>query len=140
MRKAVNKKGQQSSFQTIGWILGIFVLIVVALAFTGVFGEFTDIFSKADVDLTLISQKCSALATPTGTAYCTDKTEIGKNSYVNCDYAVTALGASVEGNPPTCDVNEDPKKICTRLSLEDDNFDAGKVKVNGKACSVWNAA
>ncbi len=135
-KKMSNKKAQMTTFQLLSLVLGAVVLIVVILGFTKGWGFFTDFFGKADVDVTFISQKCSALIAAGATkSYCAERIEIGRNNYVNCPYAVKVLGASVEGNPPSCNEEDGAKAICERLKLEQgENFNSEKIKVNGKSC------
>ena len=138
MEKRMNKKGAMTTFQLLSLLLGVIVLVIVVIGFTQGWSFFTDMFAKADIDITFISQKCSALVSAGSTSgYCLDRIEIAKNSYVNCDYAVHNLGVTVEGTKPSCTGSE--KQMCERLRLEigEDKWliDSEKVKVNAKTCA-----
>ena len=130
--KRLNKRGAIETNTMLVLIVGIIAAVSIILFFTKGFGFFTNIFEKSNIDITLISQKCSALASVGGSGYCTDKIEIGKDSYVNCPYAVNNLGAVLDKPYSGGDCTDSKKKICTRLGLEEgNNFKPTKVKVNG---------
>lgn len=136
MIKRLNKKGQGfTSGQLLALILGAVAVIIVIIGFTAGWDFFTDLFGQGDIDMTVISQKCNTLASTSNSGYCTDRIEIGKNKYINCEYAVNELGAEVSKGV-TCPDGE--KKICQKIKLEKgEDYDPTKVEVNGKTCGTW---
>lgn len=143
--KKRNKRGQEGGIgigTLLLLILGVVGLIVVVVGFTTGWNFITDIFKKADIDVTVISSKCGALASTQPAGYCSDRIEIAKNSYVNCPYAVKELGASIgEVNAPGCDMDDGAKAICNKLKLEEgDKFNAENTRVNNQDCSKWGVS
>jgi len=129
----VNKKGAFTTGQLLSLVLGAVAVVVVIIGFSQGWGIFTDIFDQADLDMEIISQKCNALTGASGAGYCTDKIEIAKNSYVNCEYAFDELGAVVD-NPLDCGLDA-PDQICEKIKLaEGKNYDGTEIMVNGEEC------
>ena len=145
MIKRLNKKGQGfTSGQLLALILGAVAVIIVIIGFTAGWDFFTDLFGQGDIDMTVISQKCNTLASTSNSGYCTDRIEIGKNKYINCEYAVNELGAEVSKEVICPEDNGNmryqkaSKQICQKIMLsEGDNYDPTKVEVNGKTCETW---
>lgn len=139
----MDKKGQDMSISTlILLVLGVVVLIVIVLGFTQGFGFFTDMFGKADIDATVIQQKCGSTGV-FGGAICTDRIEVGSDKYITCGYAANNLSIAFDGDEKvkvTCkDIKANSKTVCGLLKLKaGDKFDGTDVEVNGEKCSFWN--
>lgn len=135
MKKSMNKKAQMSTFQLMLMVLGVVAVVIVIIGFSQGWSFFTDIFGKADIDITLISQKCNSELSGGDTAgFCTNKIEIGTNKYINCKYAASNFGAIIEGEASiTCTGAE--AQICNKIKLEEgDKYKPDKTMVNGKPC------
>lgn len=139
MIKRTNKKGESTDSRSflIGFALIAGVAILVFLGFNQGWGFITDIFKKADIDTTLIEQKCNSyIEFGTLSGYCYDKIEIGKNKYINCEYAASKHGVKIKGTAPEC-ASDAPAKICKKLKDSEKNFKPEKVEVNGMTCDKW---
>ncbi len=134
--RPINKKGQGLTSSTlILLVVGVIVMVIVVLGFTKGWNFFTDLFNTGSIDMEAISQKCGLLASTGGGGYCTDRIEIGKDKYINCDYAVKNLGAQVENAPSGGCGGNVSTQICNKLELEDEGFDKNKTRVNDKLCN-----
>lgn len=136
MIKRLDKRGQGfTTGQLLALILGAVAVVIVIIGFTQGWGFFTDLFGQGDVDITVISQKCETLASTQNSGYCTDRIEIKSNVYVNCEYAVTYLGANVPSKASAPECSDAEEAICNKLKLEEE--DLNKVKVNNKLCNNY---
>ena len=131
----MDKKAQEMSITTlILLVLGVVVLIVIVLGFTQGFGFFTDMFGKADIDASVIAQKCGQTGA-FGGAVCTDRIEISSNKYITCGYAVETLGFEFEGSEQIkadCVVLDNTNTVCGLLKVKGE--DMTKIEVNGAKC------
>lgn len=138
MIKKRAKRGAINWDQMMYFTLAITVIVLVILFFTGAFGDISSWWSQTNVDITLINQKCQQLASFDKKSFCVERIEIGKNSYVNCLYAIDNLGASLgDLEKPTCNGGDPIKEMCQKLKLEKgDSFKSKDFKVNNVLCST----
>ena len=146
MKEMVNdKRAQEMSITTlILLVLGVVVLIVIILGFTQGWGFFTDMFGKANIDSTVVVQKCGATAS-FGGSVCTDKIEVATDTYMTCGYAVNQVDAfegSVEIATKCPTPATDAVKVCTQIRTSEGvkwtDTRAKKVQVNGNTCYNLN--
>ena len=139
MIKRMDKRGEGGvNAYVIGLLVLIVVAVIVILFTSNSFGFISDKIDMADLDTTLIAQKCETLASlGVSGGFCTDKIEVSDDNYITCTYAILKFGVQIESNQPPCNANS-IKAICNKLKLEEGNkFQPTKTYVNEETCKEW---
>ena len=144
LQKGMNKKGQLSTWETIGAILLVGAIVVgVVLFFTGSLGNISDYFGQAPEAIELKIPICQGAADSKAIyTFCDDFKEVSigpQRMYANCQYSVISDKLQIT-QPIECKVNSVVRNAADRgKDYCGDLLRAGLVKadtrVNDQVCS-----
>ena len=130
MKEGMNKKGEFTTAQLLGLILGVVAVALVIIFATGGFAKIGELFEKVP-SIEITAQACGGYANANlVNAYCNEfyKTKIlGESQWVTCEYLANNSLATFDKLTEECSQTASVTEFCETLTKKN-------IEVNGQDC------